>query len=89
MNQCIRTLDELGRIVIPRSIRAWMHITNHTPLEICLKDNKIIIAKLKQSCALCGINKNLIKLNETTNICTKCLNDCMELNTQEGEINGN
>lgn len=56
----VRKTDELGRIVIPKSLRDTMGIGSETPLEISVDGNKIIIQKYE------GVDKQeiLLKLQQ-------------------------
>lgn len=49
-----RSVDELGRIVIPKEIRKKLDITPETPLEIHLEGNTIIMQKDASVCVFCG-----------------------------------
>ena len=41
----VRKVDELGRIVLPISIRQTMDINEKDPLEIFIDENRIILQK--------------------------------------------
>ena len=41
----IRRVDDLGRIVIPKEIRRRLRVTENTPMELFVEDNKIIFQK--------------------------------------------
>lgn len=41
----LRTIDELGRCIIPIDIRKELNITQSDIFKICKKDNKIILVK--------------------------------------------
>lgn len=43
----LRTIDELGRIVIPIELRDELHIREKDKIKICIKDNMIILIKTK------------------------------------------
>ena len=45
MNGSIKKIDELGRIVIPRSIRKSLSIKKDDSLEVSIVDNSIMISK--------------------------------------------
>ena len=45
----VRYIDDLGRIVIPREIRRLAGISDGDPLEIELKDSKVILTKYQPS----------------------------------------
>ena len=45
----IRRLDDLGRIVIPKSIRSVMNIHEGSALEISVEDRQIIMTEYKST----------------------------------------
>lgn len=49
-----RTLDNLGRVVIPSEFRKELGIESNSKVIIMLSDGEIIIKGQKASCALCG-----------------------------------
>ena len=44
----IRKLDGLGRVVLPKDIRKLLKITSEDYVEIGVKDENIIISKVKR-----------------------------------------
>ena len=53
----IRSIDELGRIVIPKEMRRKMGIQSNDPVEIYVDDDKIILTKYAPSCIFCDSRK--------------------------------
>lgn len=43
----IKHIDKTGRIVIPNEIRRFCKITEHTPVEICMTSEGILIKPLE------------------------------------------
>lgn len=43
----LRSVDDLGRVVIPKELRRTMDITNETPLEIFTNGDQIVLQKYK------------------------------------------
>ena len=41
----VRRVDDLGRIVIPKEVRRQLRITECTPMELFVEDNKVIFQK--------------------------------------------
>lgn len=39
------TVDELGRIIVPKVIRQTLDIKERDILDVCIKDNEIILKK--------------------------------------------
>lgn len=68
----IRRVDELGRIVIPMSIRQTLGLNERDPVEIYMDGERIILQKHQSSCIFCGCTENLITY-ECKNVCHGCL----------------
>lgn len=68
----VRQIDELGRIVLPKELRDILDIKIKDALEISLDANRIIIKKYEKSCAVCGLNVDLLPFKEKL-ICVKCI----------------
>ncbi len=58
-----RTVDELGRIVIPKELRRTMSIDTGTPMEIFVEDDIIILRKFSSAKA-CMITGEVLNENE-------------------------
>lgn len=68
----VRKVDELGRIVLPISIRQIMDINEKDSLEIFTDENKIILQKYQPSCIFCNNADNIVYFNGKR-ICENCL----------------
>ena len=69
----IRKIDELGRIVIPMSIRQSLNMNIRDPLEIYVDGDRVILQKYEAAaCVFCGESKDLIAFNDKF-ICPACL----------------
>ena len=68
----VRKVDELGRIVLPISIRQTMDINEKDSLEIFTDENKIILQKYQPSCIFCENADNIVFFNKKR-ICETCL----------------
>lgn len=73
----IRTIDSLGRLVIPREYLKRLNI-NEEPLEITLTNAGILIQKPKPFCQLCGKNIDIKKVNNG-HICISCIDEIKAL----------
>ena len=51
-------IDNLGRIVIPKSIRKALDIDHNDDVSMYVENNQLIITKGYKSCDICG-NKNV------------------------------
>ena len=67
----VRRFDDLGRVVIPKEIRRERGIGEHTPMEIFVDGDDIILRKYAESCALCGSVGDLLNVNESL-VCRTC-----------------
>ena len=68
----VRKVDELGRIVLPISIRQIMDINEKDSLEIFTDENKIILQKYQPSCIFCNNDDNIVYFNGKR-VCEDCL----------------
>ena len=68
----VRKVDELGRIVLPISIRQIMDINEKDSLEIFTNENKIILQKYQPSCIFCNNADNIVYFSGKR-VCEDCL----------------
>ncbi len=73
----VRKVDELGRIVLPISIRQVMDINEKDSLEIFTDENKIILQKYQPSCVFCNNADNIVFFNNKR-VCRSCLEKIKE-----------
>lgn len=66
-----RSIDELGRIVIPKEMRKKLDITTETPLEIHLEGDAIVMKKDTTVCVFCG--SEATESFKAKPICADCL----------------
>lgn len=70
----VRSIDSLGRVVIPMEIRREMNIQEGDSLEIFTDDNgSIILKKYQRGCINCGSFDNLKALPNGDLVCEKCI----------------
>ncbi len=67
-----RTVDELGRIVLPIELRRSFGIDIKDPIEIYTDDDKIILKKFQRTCVFCGSPEDIVLFNDKA-ICPDCL----------------
>ena len=67
-----RCIDELGRIVIPKSMRNKLGIKNGDPLEFRLENGSIVITPDKGTFSFCPSDENLTEFKGKA-ICSTCL----------------
>lgn len=54
-----RKVDDLGRVVIPSSIRKMLGITEGDLVEIHLDGDRVILSLPEEECTFCGSSLNL------------------------------
>ncbi|RBW68047.1 AbrB/MazE/SpoVT family DNA-binding domain-containing protein [Bacillus taeanensis] len=69
----VRKIDDLGRIVIPKSIRKHLDIEVKDPIEIFLDTDKIVLRKYfgSEICIFCGSGKDVLTFKQK-HICKSC-----------------
>ena len=67
----IRSLDQLGRIVIPIELRRVLDIEIGDGLEFYSDDESIVLKKYEPACIFCD-NASNIKVYKGKNICGEC-----------------
>ena len=68
----VRKVDELGRVVLPISIRQTMDIGEKDSLEIFTDENRIILQKYQPSCIFCGNTDEIVYFNGKR-VCSACI----------------
>ena len=69
-----RTMDSLGRIVIPIELRKTMGIAIKDTLEIFTEGDEIILKKYQPGCIFCNDARN-VKLFRGKMVCEKCIEE--------------
>lgn len=69
-----RCIDELGRIVIPKSMRSKLGINSGDPLEFKLEDGSIVITPDKGRCSFCLSDENLTTFKGKA-VCASCITE--------------
>ncbi len=75
----LRTVDRMGRIVIPKEIRSLLDIENEKDkLEILVDEDRIVLKKYAPACMFCNSLKESVSYGGRT-ICKKCIEELEEL----------
>lgn len=74
----VRNIDQLGRIVLPKSLRTNFNMDVGTPIEILVKDDHIILERHTAKCVFCFSGKNVKEYKEKT-ICDNCMDELVKL----------
>jgi AbrB family transcriptional regulator, transcriptional pleiotropic regulator of transition state genes len=67
-----RKIDDLGRVVIPSSMRRTLGITDGDELEFRLDGEEIVIGRIAARCAFCGGEDGLESFREKL-VCWSCM----------------
>jgi transcriptional pleiotropic regulator of transition state genes len=67
-----RTIDRLGRIVVPVEFRRAVGIGDHDLVEISLEGDRIVMVKLERMCTFCGATANL-RQHRSKLVCATCI----------------
>lgn len=74
----IRSVDELGRFVIPKEIRTTMDIRCGDPLEIFVDGtDTVVLKKYLCACVFCQSTEELVDY-KGKKICSACLDEIKE-----------
>ena len=69
----IRSVDKMGRVVIPKEIRAQLNIENNRDsFEIYMEGDNIILRKYQPTCVFCDSNGESVKY-QGYNVCKDCI----------------
>jgi transcriptional pleiotropic regulator of transition state genes len=68
----VRNIDELGRIVVPKSMRTRMDIKCGDPIEIYIEGDNIILSKFVSHCIICGCTDDIEDFKDKK-LCKSCI----------------
>ena len=66
-----RKVDDLGRVVIPASMRRSLGIGLGDTVEITVEDDRLILVKPAEQCAFCGSQRELTQFRDKV-VCWSC-----------------
>lgn len=72
-----RSIDSLGRFVIPKEMRRHLQIEEGDLLEARLEEDKIVLSRYSKSCVLCSNTSDLFNF-QGKQICGACLQKLKE-----------
>ena len=73
----VRNIDDAGRLVIPKGLRAAYGFEARDPVEIYVLDDGIFIKKYSLHCPLCGSGEELKTIGDTR-LCVHCFEKIRE-----------
>ncbi|MNJ78590.1 putative transition state regulator Abh [compost metagenome] len=68
----VRKVDQLGRIVLPKSLRKRYQMNEGDPVEILVQGDHIILERYRPKCVFCGSMEGVSDFKERC-ICSQCL----------------
>ena len=71
-------IDNLGRIVIPKSIRNALGINHNDEISMTVENDKLIVSKGFKTCVICS-SKNVTKQVSDKLLCVSCVTDIKSL----------
>ena len=79
----VRTVDSVGRFVIPMELRRKMNLINaEDALEVFVDDDKIVLRKYSPSCIFCKSLDDIVEYNGQK-LCKECINNLKNLVEEE------
>ena len=69
----VRHIDDLGRLVIPKSMRNALKIRPEDEVTFTLDGNRIIVEKRQNACALCGETREVVQIGNGKFVCPRCI----------------
>jgi len=70
----VRPIDNLGRVVLPKSLREAYDLNLKDSVEIFTDESSIILRKYEPSCIFCNETSDVI-LFKDKRVCKKCLDE--------------
>ncbi|MCM3634492.1 MULTISPECIES: AbrB/MazE/SpoVT family DNA-binding domain-containing protein [Paenibacillus] len=74
----VRKVDQLGRIVLPKSLRKRYLMNEGDPVEIFVQGDHIILERYRPKCVFCGSMEEVAEFKERY-ICNVCMTEMDQL----------
>ncbi|MDL2233877.1 AbrB/MazE/SpoVT family DNA-binding domain-containing protein [Ruminococcaceae bacterium OttesenSCG-928-L11] len=68
-----RSVDDLGRVIIPKAIREKYRIEEGDEVAFRDQGDCIVIEKVRSSCCICHSLEDLTAIDSSRNICGNCI----------------
>lgn len=68
-----RKVDDLGRVVIPASIRRALNIREGDAIEVSVDGERVILTKPVDACVFCGLEEPDLESYRNRLVCPDCL----------------
>lgn len=73
----VRSLDNLGRIIVPRELRNTLGIKEDDPVEVFTDGECIVLKKYEPGCTFCG-ELDDTKIFRDKRVCAQCIKQMRE-----------
>ncbi|RAP75619.1 MULTISPECIES: AbrB/MazE/SpoVT family DNA-binding domain-containing protein [Paenibacillus] len=70
----VRKVDQLGRIVLPKSLRKRYQMNEGDPVEILVQGDHIILERYRPRCVFCGTLEGVREFKERY-LCNSCMTE--------------
>lgn len=74
----LKSVDELGRIVLPKKMRENLDIDIRDEVELFVEGDRIILQKYMPACIFCGAEQNIVFFNGKR-LCMACLESLKQM----------
>ncbi|OAB46013.1 AbrB/MazE/SpoVT family DNA-binding domain-containing protein [Paenibacillus glacialis] len=74
----VRKVDQLGRIVLPKSLRKRYQMNEGDPVEILVQGDHIILERYRPKCVFCGSVEEVNDFKDRL-ICAQCQSEMTDL----------
>lgn len=74
-----KTIDNLGRVLIPKDVRKQIGIESDDELEMYVENERIILEKKTKRCIACSSEKMLIDIGRNRYLCGKCKSEIQQI----------
>ena len=81
----IRTIDELGRVVVPVEFRRRLGLTDGSPLEMFVDGDAIFLAAYHEGCMFCGGPLDFGRFRGKP-LCKSCANELIHLDPDSAHL---
>lgn len=70
----VRKVDQLGRIVLPKSLRKRYLMNEGDPVEIFVQGEHIILERYRPKCVFCGSMNEVLEFKDRY-VCSQCMRE--------------
>lgn len=68
----VRKVDQLGRIVLPKSLRKRYQMNEGDPIEILVQGDQILLERYRPKCVFCSSMDEVVEFKDR-HVCGSCL----------------